>query len=195
MPTARRSAAKTAGRHGDRAPCGRTAVTRRTCRWDSSPRRSTSASRPCTRRRLRGGSNSPAFPSALRCSGRSAQRPSALPRRPRQPSPGQASSWRAPPWCGRTVRFDGTTCNRAPRRASPGKGGTSIAMPRVPTVRQADLDRVMKALKANGQGAARIEVRPGEVIIIPGALTDGEPSPHLSDLDAWRERKRGRSAS
>lgn len=68
-------------------------------------------------------------------------------------------------------------------------------MPRVPTIRQADLDRVWKMLKANGRGVARIEVRPGEVILIPGPLTDGEPSPQLSDLDAWRNRKRGAGAA
>jgi hypothetical protein len=68
-------------------------------------------------------------------------------------------------------------------------------MPRVPTVRQADLDRVLKAMKANGRGVARIEIRPGEVIIIPGALTEEGPSPQLSDLDAWREKQRGRGAA
>lgn len=68
-------------------------------------------------------------------------------------------------------------------------------MTRVPTVRTADVARVVKALAANGRGVARILIRPSEVEIIPGALTDGEPAPQLSDLDAWREKRRGGRAS
>lgn len=68
-------------------------------------------------------------------------------------------------------------------------------MTRVPTVRSADVDRVLKAMKRNGTGVARIFLRPGEVEIIPGALTDDGPAPQLSDLDAWREKRRGGRAS
>lgn len=74
-------------------------------------------------------------------------------------------------------------------------------MSRVPTVRQADLDRVLKALKAAGYGPASIVVRPGgEVVITPGpavagnagALTPEEPAAKPEDLDGWRARKRER---
>jgi len=73
-------------------------------------------------------------------------------------------------------------------------------MSRVPTVRKADLDRVLKALKAAGQVAACVVVRPGgDVVITPApadqpraALTvvsaDGQPD----NLDSWRARKDGR---
>lgn len=68
-------------------------------------------------------------------------------------------------------------------------------MTRVPTVRTADVARVLKAMKAEGRGVARIFIRPSEVEIIPGALTDDGAAPQLSDLDAWRNRKRGAGAA
>jgi hypothetical protein len=68
-------------------------------------------------------------------------------------------------------------------------------MPRVPTVRKADLDRVLKALKDNGQAAVRVEMLGNAVTIFPGSLTGDAPSPHLSELDAWREKRRGGRAT
>jgi hypothetical protein len=66
-------------------------------------------------------------------------------------------------------------------------------MPRVPTVRQADLDRALRALKAQGLGVARIEVRPGgEVVIVPGPLTPAEPPREVSDLERFRAEKAAR---
>lgn len=77
-------------------------------------------------------------------------------------------------------------------------------MPRVPTVRAADLDRVLKALAKAGQVAGRVEVRPGgEVVIIPKAapiagaadpadLTPDMPPGEVSDLERFRAEKRQR---
>jgi len=76
-------------------------------------------------------------------------------------------------------------------------------MPRVPTVRQADLDRAIRALKGAGLGVGRIEVRPGgEVVIVPAplpkagddkpSLTPETPAGELSDLDRFRLEKQRR---
>lgn len=70
-------------------------------------------------------------------------------------------------------------------------------MPRAATVRQADLQRAIRALQAAGMGVARIEVRPGgEVVIVPGpALTLGEAASQPPDeLTAWREQRARRAA-
>lgn len=65
-------------------------------------------------------------------------------------------------------------------------------MPRVPTVRKADLDRVLKALADAGQPVAGVVVKPGGEVHI---LT-GEPAkPSLSALDGWREKQRGDRAA
>lgn len=75
-------------------------------------------------------------------------------------------------------------------------------MPRVPTVRQADLERTLRALAAQGLTAARVEITPAGVVIIPGpagaaaALT--APSAGVTSyLDEWRaeRRRRGERAS
>lgn len=65
---------------------------------------------------------------------------------------------------------------------------------RVPTVRKADLDRVLKSLADHGQRPGTIIVRPsGEVEITP-ALT-GEPAGGQGDdLDEWRRRRAERKA-
>jgi hypothetical protein len=68
-------------------------------------------------------------------------------------------------------------------------------MPRVPTVRQADLARVIKALIDAGQGVARVIVRPGGVVEIVPGLTPPAPAPEPTPLDAWRGRKRGDHAA
>lgn len=81
-------------------------------------------------------------------------------------------------------------------------------MPRVPTVRKADLDRAIKALADAGMTVAAVEVRPGgQVVITPkpasSALTGADPAsqpPEPSqgppeDLEAWRNRKRGLRAA
>lgn len=70
-------------------------------------------------------------------------------------------------------------------------------MPRVPTVRRADLDRALAALKAAGFDVARIDLKPGgEITILTGeplAATDSAP---VAPLDAWRERRqRGAGAA
>lgn len=69
-------------------------------------------------------------------------------------------------------------------------------MPRIPTVRRADLDRTLKALQAAGYAPGQVEVRPGgEVVITPRALT-AEPAPSQPDeLTAWREQRRARGAA
>jgi hypothetical protein len=70
---------------------------------------------------------------------------------------------------------------------------------RVPTVRKADLVRVLKALADRGLAAGSVLVRPGgDVVITPtiaGALTVGPiipPDAEAQNLDEWREKKRGR---
>jgi hypothetical protein len=70
-------------------------------------------------------------------------------------------------------------------------------MSRVPTVRKADLDRVLAALKAQGLQPASVVVRPGgEVVITPGvAAADLTPTgaPVVADpLDTWRAGKKSR---
>jgi hypothetical protein len=68
-------------------------------------------------------------------------------------------------------------------------------MSRVPTVRKADLDRVLKALADRGQHAATIIVRPGgEVEITPALTTDAPGAQGGDELAAWREKRRGRAA-
>ncbi len=66
-------------------------------------------------------------------------------------------------------------------------------MSRVPTVRQADLNRVLRALKDANLTAGRIEVRPGgEVIIIP---TSSTAQPASADpLEHWRQERARRAA-
>jgi hypothetical protein len=69
-------------------------------------------------------------------------------------------------------------------------------MSRTPTLRKADLDRVLKALADKGLGVASVVVRPGgEVVITPTALTGQGPPVHVSALDSYRERKRGAGAA
>jgi len=76
-------------------------------------------------------------------------------------------------------------------------------MPRAPTVRRSDLDRVLAALRAAGQDVARVEIRPGgEVVIVPTArpqvgaeqtaLTPTPTAALPADLDGWRARKQQR---
>jgi hypothetical protein len=81
-------------------------------------------------------------------------------------------------------------------------------MPRAPTIRAADLDRVLKALAKAGQTVDRVEVRPGgSVLIVPkpaparaptaaadpaATLTPEPPARDVSDLDRFREEKRKR---
>lgn len=84
-------------------------------------------------------------------------------------------------------------------------------MPRGPALRQADVERVIRALAAHGLAPARIEIAPGgRVVIIPrpaadvsaadaAPLTpplDGVPLPDqaFTSLDLWRARKRGAGA-
>ena len=66
-------------------------------------------------------------------------------------------------------------------------------MPRVNTVRQRDLDRVMKALSQTGQPVARVEVKPsGDIIVIP-MLPAGSAEQPTSSLDEWRMKRALRS--
>lgn len=75
-------------------------------------------------------------------------------------------------------------------------------MTRVPTIRQAAVARVLKALKAEGFDAAQIVMRPtGEVVITAGAgigppaaqPLSATPTPSKPDnLDDWRARKADR---
>lgn len=65
---------------------------------------------------------------------------------------------------------------------------------KTPTVRQADIDRALKALKANGESVARIQIRPGEVLIIPG-LPEAPPTEHVDALAEWRVKKDARRAA
>jgi hypothetical protein len=73
-------------------------------------------------------------------------------------------------------------------------------MPRGPTLRQADVERVIRALAAHGLAPGRIEIAPGgTVVITPAPLTapdGGVPMPDqaVSSLDDWRARKRGAGA-
>lgn len=67
-------------------------------------------------------------------------------------------------------------------------------MSRVPTVRKADLDRVLKALADAGQRVARIEVKPGgQVDIIPADLTSANVT-SLNALDRRRAERAQRAA-
>lgn len=67
-------------------------------------------------------------------------------------------------------------------------------VPRVPTVRQRDLDRVVKALKQGGQAVGRVEMRPsGEIVIFP-ALAASPLDSQVDDLDLWRARRDARSS-
>lgn len=86
-------------------------------------------------------------------------------------------------------------------------------MPRAPTVRQADLERTLRALAAQGLTAARVEITPAGVIIIPGptqpgAVGSGDPAgsttgaqqgltppePGVTSLDNWREGRARRAS-
>lgn len=69
-------------------------------------------------------------------------------------------------------------------------------MPRVPTVRKADIDRTLAALKAAGHDVARVELRPGgEVVILTGQPLPPQGAAPVSALDEWREKKRGARAA
>lgn len=61
-------------------------------------------------------------------------------------------------------------------------------MTRVATVRKADLDRVFRAIRDDGQRVARVEVRPGGIVEIIAGLTSAAPNA-LSDDDVnpWGE--------
>lgn len=58
-------------------------------------------------------------------------------------------------------------------------------MTRVATVRKADLDRVIRALKDAGQMVGRVEIRPGGIVEITPALTGVAPEP-LTPLEQFR---------
>lgn len=66
-------------------------------------------------------------------------------------------------------------------------------MPRVPTVRKADLDRVLRALTDAGQRAASVVVRPGGEIVITPALTADTSGQQVDDLTAWRTNRAQRA--
>jgi len=64
-------------------------------------------------------------------------------------------------------------------------------MPRVPTVRKADLDRVLQALRADGQTIGRVEIEPGGKVTI----LLGKPEATLTPLERGRlEREKYRAA-
>lgn len=78
-------------------------------------------------------------------------------------------------------------------------------MPRRPSVRRTDLDRVIAALKAAGQAVAAVELAPGGAVrmIVSAATpitTTGAPLLTVvgaeanppATLDTWREQKRRR---
>lgn len=79
-------------------------------------------------------------------------------------------------------------------------------MPRGPALRQADVERVIRALAAHGLAPARIEIAPGGgVVIIPrpaaaapaadaDPLTPDRDGVPVASLDLWRARKRGAGA-
>ena len=67
-------------------------------------------------------------------------------------------------------------------------------MPRAATVRQADINRAVAALRAAGVGVARVVIRPGEVEIIPGLLNPAPPR-EGDALSEWRARKDARRAA
>lgn len=72
-------------------------------------------------------------------------------------------------------------------------------MARGKTTHQADISRVMRALKDVGLGAASIVCLPGGgVEIKPGPLTQAggetQPAGPVDDLQAWRDRKNARRA-
>jgi len=67
-------------------------------------------------------------------------------------------------------------------------------MPRAPTVRRGDLDRVLQALSRAGHPLGRVEIRPsGEVIIFP-TLAAAPADSQMDDLDAWRAKRAERKA-
>lgn len=69
-------------------------------------------------------------------------------------------------------------------------------MSRVPTVRKADLDRSLAALKAAGHDIAGVTIKPGgEVMILTGAPTMPHQSVPKSALDVWRETRSDPSAA
>lgn len=67
-------------------------------------------------------------------------------------------------------------------------------MSRVPTVRKADLDRVLKALRDDGLAPGRIVVRPGGEVEITPALTVASAMPQAGSLDERRARRAERAA-
>lgn len=67
-------------------------------------------------------------------------------------------------------------------------------MTRTPTIRKADLDRVLKAIKDAGQEVGSIVVRPGGVVEITPALTTGGSAAQRDELAQWRERRNARRA-
>lgn len=76
-------------------------------------------------------------------------------------------------------------------------------MPRGPALRQADVERVIRALAAHGLAPARIEIAPGGGVVIIPKPTAAADAAHLTpsldgvpvaSLDLWRARKRGAGA-
>lgn len=68
-------------------------------------------------------------------------------------------------------------------------------MSRVPTVRKADLDRAIKALRDAGYSVQRIEARPGGVLLIIPALTGAAGGGQVDDLDQRRQRRNAERAA
>jgi hypothetical protein len=65
-------------------------------------------------------------------------------------------------------------------------------MPKVKSVRQGDLARVIRALGSAGHQVERVEVRPsGEVVLFPG-VAGSPPDSQVNDLDAWRMKRAAR---
>jgi hypothetical protein len=65
-------------------------------------------------------------------------------------------------------------------------------MPRVPTIRKADLDRAIKALTDRGLTVGSMEIKPGGVVVIT-PLTAGAQVAQPDSLDAWRVKRAGRA--
>lgn len=55
-------------------------------------------------------------------------------------------------------------------------------MPRVPTVRQGDINRVLRGLRAAGIGVVKVVIEPGGTVTIYG----GERVEALTPLERWR---------
>lgn len=59
---------------------------------------------------------------------------------------------------------------------------------------QAELERICRALKAVGETVVGVEkTDDGAVRVLTG--TQGDSKPRLSELERWRQQKRGRSAA